>query len=139
METFWLALAATLCYTMLVSITCNLFPHAFVSLFTSSPQLTAYTSGMMRFYITGFMIFAMQSTSQNTFVGLGQAGISLFFACFRKIILLIPFVYLLSATPLGDRGVFLAESLADSISAATVFITFMATHRRILANGAYYR
>ena len=139
MEAFWMAFGITLCYTMLVSLTCNLFPHAFISLFTSSPQLADYTSGMMRYYITGFMIFAMQSTSQNTFVGLGQAGISLFFACFRKIILLIPFVYLLSSSALGDRGVFLAESLADSISAISVFITFMATHRHILANGAYYR
>ena len=137
METFWIALTVTACYTTLVSLSCNLFPRAFVSLFTSSNELIDYTSGMMRFYITGFAIFSLQTASQNTFVGLGQAGISLFFACFRKVILLIPLVYILSSTSLGATGVFLAESMADSISAISVFIVFMATRRDILSRGSY--
>ena len=90
---------------------------------------------MMPFYITGFMIFGFQTASQNTLVGLGQAGLSLFFACFRKVILLIPLVYILSSTALGAKGVFLAESLADSVSALSVFITFMLMKDRILAKG----
>ena len=135
LEAFRIALAIALSYTALVSLSCNIFPRAFISLFTSSPELVDFTVPMVPFYITGFMIFGFQTASQNTLVGLGQAGLSLFFACFRKVILLIPLVYILSSTALGARGVFLAESLADSVSALSVFITFMFMKDRILAKG----
>ena len=68
-------------------------------------------------------------------MGLGQARISLFFAVYRKIILLIPLVYILSSTALGTTGVFLAESISDSVSALTTFTTFMLVHKKILAKG----
>ncbi len=136
MQAFRIALKVALIYTAAVSILCNTFPRAFISLFTSSADLVDFTVPMMKFYITGFIIFGFQTASQNTLVGLGQAGMSLFFACFRKIILLIPFVYILSSTSLGVRGVFLAESFADSISAASVFTAFMLTRKKILERGA---
>ena len=135
MEAFRIALGITLAYTAIISLLCNLFPRTFISLFTSSSELVDFTVPMMKFFITGFLIFGFQTASQNTFVGLGQAGVSLFFACFRKILLLVPFVYILSSTHLGVRGVFLAESLADSISALSVFTVFMLTKNRILDRG----
>ena len=137
MEAYRIALTIALAYTALISISCNLFPHAVVSIFTSSEELAGFTSGMMKFYITGFLIFGFQTASQNTLLGLGQAGLSLFFACFRKIILLIPFVYILSSTSLGARGVFLAESFADAISAISVFAVFMLRKKAILEKGPY--
>lgn len=136
LQAFRAALAIALIYTAAVSLLCNIFPRAFISIFTSSSALVDFTVPMMKFYITGFMIFGFQTASQNTFVGLGQAGISLFFACFRKVILLIPLVYILSSTVLGAEGVFLAESIADSVSAISAFTAFMLTRNRILDKGA---
>ena len=89
----------------------------------------------MKYYITGISIFGLQCASQNSFIGLGQARISLFFAIFRKIILLIPLVFILSSTALGVTGVFLAESIADALSAITCFTTFLIVHKKILETG----
>ena len=43
----------------------------------------------------GTGIFGIQIACQQTFVALGNAKISLFLAVLRKIILLIPFIYIL--------------------------------------------
>ena len=122
-------------YTTMISLICNLIPGTVIGLFTSSEELISFASPYMKFYITGLSLFGLQCASQNTFMGLGQARISLFFAVYRKIILLIPLVYILSSTALGTTGVFLAESIADSVSALTTFTTFMLVHKKILAKG----
>ena len=122
-------------YTIMLSLVCNLFAPQVIGLFTSSDELIAYASPYMKYYITGISIFGLQCASQNTFMGLAQARISLFFACLRKLILLIPLVYILSATSLGIKGVFLAESFADSVSAITCFTAFLLLHKKILRAG----
>lgn len=61
------------------------------------------------------MIFVMgaQSACQQTFIALGQAKVSLFLALLRKIVLLIPLIYLIPMFFTGNEaklfGVFLAE------------------------------
>ncbi len=122
-------------YTALISLVCNLIPAAVIGLFTSSEELVAFASPYMKFYITGISLFGLQCASQNTFMGLGQARISLFFAIYRKIILLIPLVFILSSTALGTTGVFLAESIADAVSAVTTFTTFLIVYKKILLKG----
>ena len=123
-------------YTTMISLICNLIPGTVIGLFTSSEELISFASPYMKFYITGLSLFGLQCASQNTFMGLGQARISLFLAIFRKIILLIPLVYILSSTALGIRGVFLAESISDATSATVTFIVFMSSLPGILRKGA---
>ena len=122
-------------YTLLISLTCNLVPGVVIGFFTSDENLVEFASPYMKYYITGISIFGLQCASQNSFIGLGQARISLFFAIFRKIILLIPLVFILSSTALGVTGVFLAESIADALSAITCFTTFLIVHKKILETG----
>ena len=122
------------CFTM--SCLCNLLPGLCISLFTTDQALIEYAVPYMKYFITGMALFGLQSCSQQTFIGLGQAKISLFLAIFRKIILLIPLVYILSATPLGIKGVFLAESISDATSATVTFIVFMSSLPGILRKGA---
>ncbi len=124
------------CYTFTISALCNLMPSIVIGLFTSDQELVAYAVPYMKFFITGFAIFGLQCASQNTFIGLGEAKFSLFFACLRKLILLIPLVFILSATSLGVTGVFLAESIADSASAIACFSTLLLRYKKILARGA---
>ena len=133
---YFFALKVEFAYCFIASTLCNLFPGAVIGLFTSDAAMLDYAVPFMKFYVTGYAIFGLQSCSQNTFVGLGQAGKSLFLAIFRKLILLIPLVFILSSTPLGVTGVFLAESISDATSAITTFTIFMLTLPGILKRGA---
>ena len=134
-EIYGFALAVEAAYCFIISSACNLLPAAIIGMFTSDKALIAYASPYMKFFITGFAIFGLQSCSQNTFLGLGQARISLFLAIFRKIILLIPLVYILSSTPLGVKGVFLAESISDALSASVTAAVFLLNLGKILIKG----
>ena len=79
-------------------------------------------------------IFGAQIACQQTFVALGNAKTSLFLAVLRKIILLIPLIYLL---PLffSDKvfAVFLAEPVADLLAVCTTVILFTIQFKKSLA------
>mgnify|MGYP003300491348 CR=1 FL=1 len=61
-----------------------------------------------------FGFFGVQIACQQTFVALGNAKTSLFLAALRKIILLVPLIYILPCF-FADKAfaVFLAEPVAD--------------------------
>jgi Na+-driven multidrug efflux pump len=71
------------------------------------------------------VFFGIQMAIQQTFIALGKAKASLFIACLRKIILLIPLIYILPNF-FDDKvfAVFLAEPVSDAISIITASITF---------------
>ena len=70
-------------------------------------------------------IFGIQIACQQTFIAIGNAKTSLFLAVYRKIILLIPLIYILPAIlEQKDRAVFLAEPVADFIAVTTTAIMF---------------
>ena len=77
----------------------------------------------------------MQLACQQTFIALGNAKSSLFLAVLRKIVLLIPLIYIL---PLffGDKlfGVFVAEPIADILAAATTTVCFLVFAKKNLGN-----
>ena len=67
----------------------------------------------MRIYMAGIFAMGFQIACQQSFMALGQAKVSLLLACLRKIILLIPLIFILPhlvAAPVF--GVFLAERSA---------------------------
>ena len=59
----------------------------------------------------------LQTTCQQTFIAFGNSKKSSFLAILRKIILLIPFIFILPQF-IGDKvlAVFLAEPIADVIT-----------------------
>ena len=69
---------------------------------------------------------------QQTFVAIGEAKISLFLALFRKIIVLIPLIYLLPNF-FADKvfAVFLAEPVADTTAALTTTTLFFWRFRKL--------
>jgi Na+-driven multidrug efflux pump len=109
--TFWLLL--------------ELFPGAFVGIFSDDAQLTAYATRFLRVYGAGLFALGLQHSCQQSFVALGQARISLFLALLRKFILLIPLILILPHF-LSERvfAVFLAEPVADILAAATTGTLF---------------
>lgn len=125
-------------YTMIFWIFLNLFPEFFVRLFnSSSPELVEKTVWALGIYMAGSGVFGIQSGVQQTFVALGQAKFSLFIACLRKIILLIPLIYILPAF-MEDKifAVFLAEPVADFISVSVAASLFFLNINKILSKTA---
>lgn len=109
-------------------------PGVFVKIFNSSSQeLYEMASWGMRFYIAGAFAMGAQMACQQTFLALGQAKVSLFFACFRKLILMIPLIFILPMF-LENKlmAVFLAEAVSDFVAGVATTITFLILFPRIL-------
>ena len=121
-------------YTMTFWLMLNIFPRFFVGLFNSnSPELMETTVWALGIYMAGSGVFGIQSGVQQTFVALGQAKLSLFIACLRKIILLIPLIYILPVFMENKIfAVFLAEPVADFISVTVASLLFFFNISKIL-------
>ena len=103
-----------------------LIPQAFAGMFSGNTELIQYTSWAMRIYMAGIFSQGFQICCQQSFVALGQSKISLFLACLRKLILLIPLIFLLPLF-LENRvfAVFLAEPVSDILAATVTTIVFL--------------
>ena len=113
---------------------CMLVPQMFASIFSTDPELVRYTAWAMRVYMAGIFSTGFQVSCQQSFVALGQAKISLFMACLRKLILLIPLIFVLPLI-LRDKvfAVFLAEPVSDIIAATVTCSAFFIRFNKILA------
>lgn len=144
---FKVCLSASLILGSLVLI----FSGGFASIFTSNPDGQRFAAWAIRIYIFGLLFFGAQIACQQSFMALGQVKRSLLMALFRKVILLIPLIFIIP-TIFGDSGfastiaqpimqytkdgarvfcVLLAEPISDIIAAATttgLFINFYKTH-----------
>ena len=129
----------TLClgYTTIFWLLMMLVPGAVAGIFTSDAALIDYTTWAMRIYMAGIFSTGVQIACQQSFMALGQAKVSLLLACLRKLILLIPLIFILPhvvANPVF--GVFLAEPVSDIIAAAVTATTFFLQFNKILDKGA---
>ena len=113
-----------------------LFPRAFAGIFSPDPELVEYTAWALRIFLGGAFSIGFQISCQQAFVALGQAKISLVMACLRKLILLIPLIFIL---PLffqtgADKAfaVFLAEPVSDITAATVTTLTFFTFFRKLL-------
>lgn len=120
-----LAMKVSLIYSIVGVLLMEFIPQVFVQLFSNDPELIELASRMLRVYIFGFIIMGANSTYQQSYTSLGFGKISFFFAFYRKIILLIPLIYIL---PIfisdGVFAVMLAEPLSDLITTITNTFSF---------------
>lgn len=121
-------------YTMIFWVAVQLFPELFVKIFNNTPELLSTTTWALRIYMAVSGLFGIQMAVQQTFVSLGQAKLSLFIACLRKIILLIPLIFILPNF-FADKvfAVFLAEPVSDFLSVAVATTLFLLNINKILA------
>ena len=138
-QTFRRMITTTFLMGAVFSLSVDLFPAAYAGLFTDNPELIALTAKVLPLFTAGMWIFGVQTGCQNTFLGLGQAKISLFFALLRKVLLLIPLALLLPRVGLGVWGVYLSEPIADALSASCIGITFLFSYKKILSEEAVKR
>lgn len=132
-QAFRILIVSSLIYAMCMWGLIMLFPQMFVGLFNNKPELVEITTWALRIYLAGFFLLSVQFSCQQTFVALGQAKISLFLALLRKIILLIPLIFILPLF-LNDKvfAVFLAEPMADVLAATITGIVFFIQFPKIL-------
>lgn len=131
-KAFKLQLIACVAYTTLLWLTVMLFPALYARIFTDDTEVIAMTSWALRVYMAVSCIFSLQIGCQQTFIALGKAGISIFLALLRKVILLIPLIYILPLlTPDKVFGVFLAEPVADTVAVLTTVTCFALFFRKL--------
>ncbi|GGH21026.1 MATE family efflux transporter [Paenibacillus segetis] len=108
-------------------------PKIPIIIFTNNTELIELTARLMKIFFLGTCIFGIQLAFQQIFIALGQAKVSIFIAILRKIILLIPLVYLLPIwiSPKAD-AVIIAEPIADFTAALTCCMLFGITIKKLL-------
>ena len=128
-----LALLAGGSYVFVLCTLFMLFPELFVKIFTTDAKLIEVTSSLIPIYFLGVYIFGLQIICQQVFVSLGQAKISLFIAALRKIVLLVPLIYILPQFFENKQlGVVIAEPISDIISALTAITIFLVFYKKRL-------
>lgn len=135
-KTFRMLIIACVSITALLWGVIMLFPELPAKLFTSDAALIEKTSWALRIYLAAGCLLGAQTACQQTFLALEQAGVSLFLALLRKMVLLIPMVFILPNF-FADKvfGVFLAEPVSDTIAVLTTFSIFLYRFPKILAAG----
>lgn len=132
-KAFFIQLGVCLTYATAFWGASMLFPQLFTGIFTSDSVLVTYASWALRIYMAGIFAFGAQIACQQSFMALGQAKISLFLACLRKIILLIPLIFILPVFMENKVfGVFLAEPISDILAATVTTIAFLTQFKKIL-------
>ena len=126
-KAFRILLISCLTYATALWAICEFAPQLVIGIFTPADgALGVYTRSALRIYMAASLLFGAQIACQQTFVALGKAGISLFLAVLRKIILLVPLIFLLPRVlPIAqDTAVFLAEPVADTLAVITTCTMF---------------
>ncbi len=125
-KAFKTLLKVSLIYMTAFWLMIQLFPGFFVRMFSNSADsLYDTTVWALHIYTAVLFMFGIQMSVQQTFLSTGQAKASLFIACLRKVILLIPLIFILPNF-FTDKvfAVFLAEPVSDFLSvvvSATLF------------------
>ncbi|MBY2718705.1 MATE family efflux transporter [Clostridioides difficile] len=133
-KTFKLCLLSCFTYSAILWLLLMIFPAFFVSIFNKNPQLLSMTSWSIKIYFAGAFMFGIQIACQQTFLALGKATISLVLALLRKIVLLIPLIFILP-TFFNEKlfAVILAEPVADITAATITAISFFIFYKCFLS------
>lgn len=135
-EAFFCQFFVCVGYTTAFWLLVLFLPRVFAGIFTNNAELVDYTAWAIRIFLAGAFSIGFQISCQQAFMALGQAKISLIMACLRKLILLIPLIFILPNF-FADKAfaVFLAEPVSDILAATVTTITFFTFFRKLLKAG----
>ena len=135
-EAFFCQFGVCVVYTTCFWLALMIFPNVFAGIFTSDVALVDYTAWALKIFLACGFSVGFQISCQQAFMALGQAKISLLMACLRKIVLLIPLIFILPNF-FQDKAfaVFLAEPVSDIIAAAVTTFAFFRFFIRMLRAG----
>lgn len=132
-EAFLCQFLTCVTYTVVFWLLLMVAPQAFAGIFTNDQALVEYTSWALRIFLAGAFSVGFQISCQQAFVALGQAKACLLMACLRKLILLIPLIFILPCF-FADKAfaVFLAEPVSDILAAVITTATFFSFFRKMM-------
>ena len=131
-KTFKILLISCITGSFLIWLLCMTQPGLIAKIFTSDQELITYTKWSMRIYLAMLFIYGIQVACQYSFVALDQARRAIFLTVWRKIILLIPLIFVLPLFwPDPVKGVYLAEPIADTIAVCTTAPMFYNYYRKL--------
>lgn len=124
---------AAIAYASTCWIVIMLLPRPLAKVFTNDQALLETCVPAMRVFFSCFVFKALMMVGQYTHVALGQAKKSIFFSLLRKIIIVIPLLYILPVLfGLGPMGVFYTEPFADILASTACFLTmYLTVYRRL--------
>lgn len=133
-KAFFMQFGVCVGYAALFWIICMMLPNTLAGIFTTDAALAKYASWAIRIYMAGIFSVGFQLACQQSFMALGQAAISLVMAFLRKLILLIPLIFILPNF-FADKvfAVFLAEPVSDIIAATVTTVVFFTQFKKIMA------
>lgn len=131
-KAFKLQTICTFSYAAVLCALVELAPSVFVSVFTDEPELAELSSWALRIYMASVALMGLQISCQQTFIAFGNSKTSAFLAIFRKVLVLIPLIFLLPLF-IEDKvfAVFLAEPIADIIAVVTTVTLFLFEMKKI--------
>lgn len=126
-------LIACLAFSTFIWALSEFTPGLLVSIFTSDPGLKDITKDALRVYAGGMLFMGAQIACQQSFIAFGNAKTSAFLAMYRKIIVLIPLIFIMPHF-FNDKvfAVFLAEPVADIIAISTTCLMFRRFFKKII-------
>lgn len=132
-QAFKLQLLSCVVYTSIIWLIIELKPSIFISIFTNDAQLSEMTQWALRVYMASLVLMGVQIACQQTFIAFGNSKISAFLAVFRKIVVLIPLIYIMPML-MEDHllAVFLAEPIADIIAVGTTLVLFYFNFKQVM-------
>ena len=135
-EAFFCQFGVCVAYTTVFWAVLMCCPDFFAGIFTNDAALVGYTAWAIRVFLACGFSVGFQISCQQAFMALGQAKISLVMALLRKVILLIPLIFLLpNFFEAKAFAVFLAEPVSDLIAATVTTAMFFRFFRRMLKKG----
>lgn len=134
-KTYKRIIGITVAASFCITLSAMLLPGIYARIFTDDAELIGVVRRVMPIFVAGMLIFGIQMGCQTTFMGLGQAKISLFMALLRKVFLLVPFAIIFPLVTKNVMSIYYAECSADAIAAAVCGTVFLCNIKKILAKG----
>ncbi len=134
-ETYKLVIISSLIYSTLIWSIIMIKPIIFARVFTDDINLINMVIPSLRIFMAVSFMFSIQISTQQTFIALGRAKVSIFIALLRKVFLLIPLIYIMPKV-LNNKvnAIFLAEPISDTISVIVTMIMAYISFKDILFN-----
>lgn len=134
-EAFRLLLISSVVYSMSLWSFLMITPKTAIRMFTSDKALVEFAVKPLRVYTAMLGLFGIQVACQFGFTSLGRAKESISVAVLRKIILLIPLIYIMPHIMKNQlMAVYTAEPIADFLSITFTAILFTVEFKKMLKN-----
>ena len=120
-------------YTIVAWALIFLFPKVFLGIFTTDEKILSAGVNALHIYFFGFFFMALQFSGQAVYTALGMAKNAIFFSIFRKVIIVIPLIYLLPKIgSLGTMGIFMSEPISNIIGGSLCFaVMYFKVYRKL--------